>query len=200
MKVTKSDVTQSILYKSMRSFTFKSRGIMIFLTAIFWLTAWFSSIVFLIPAIYFAYRLFNDCVKTLKLSKLAMCELEAEDFSELQKQASNDENRNMFGIVTDHGIIVNTAFIPYESIETLRFMPKKWRWDGVLLGFGLRSSPAYLSVTYSINTPSGKKTNKKLKNLPTNRDISKDIEEFAATVTSHPNTKITVHNEYHFVN
>ena len=44
------------------------------------------------------------------------------------------------------------------------------------------------------------KTNKILKNLPTNRDISTDIENFAAEVTARPGTKIAVYNEYHFVN
>lgn len=196
MKISKSDIKQSALYKTMRSLALKSSAVTIIISILSWFGTLFSSILYIIPGVYFTYRLFTDCISALSLSKAALSELETEEFSELQKQAFADENLSMFGVSTDYGIIIGAAFIPYQSITELHYMPKKWRWDAVLLGFGLRSNPAYLSVTYTING----KTNKKLKNLPTNRDISKDIENFTYKVTAKPNTKITVHNEYHFVN
>lgn len=196
MKISRSDIKQSAIYKTMRNRALKNSAVTIFVSAISWFGTLFSCIIYIIPAAYFSYRLWNDCIKALNLTKAALGELESDAFSETQKQAFLDENLSMFGVMTDHGIIVRAAFIPYESIKEMHFMPKKWRWDAVLLGFGLRSTPAYLSITYTVNG----KMNKVLKNLPTNRDISADIEEFTSKVTAHPGTKIAVHNEYHYVN
>ncbi len=196
MKISKKDINQSPLYKAIRARALKDSATTIIISAISWFGAWFSSIIFIIPAVYFSLRLWRDCIKSLSLSKAALAELESEVFTDIQKQAFLDENLNMFGVMTDRGLIVRAAFIPYESINEMRFLPKKWRWDAVLLGFGLRSTPAYLIITYTVN---GKK-NTAIKNLPTNRNISADIEEFTADVTAHPGAKITVHNEYLFVN
>ena len=33
----------------------------------------------------------------------------------------------MFGVSTDKGLIVRSAYIPYESIKEMHFMPKVWQ-------------------------------------------------------------------------
>ena len=198
MKITKKDLKESVLYKSMRTTMIKKNGVLLFLTPVFWLLFWYSSLVFIIPAVYFTYRLIRDLIKGFSISVTTLCELDTEEFADLQKQAAKDENMGMFGIVTDYGLIIHGLFIPYNSIYDLKYEPKKWRWDALLMGFGPFSTPACLTITYAIDTPRGLKMNKKLKNLPTNRDISTDIEEFSALIVSRSKNKISVHNEYHY--
>lgn len=199
MKIAKKDLKQSTLYKSLRNTMIRSNGVLLFITPVFWLLFWYVNIIFIFPAVYFTYRLIRDLIKGFDITVRSLCELDEDEFAILQKQALDDQNRTMFGTVTDQGLIVQGSFIPYNSIYDLNYQPKKWRWDALLMGIGPLSSPATLCITYAIEVPSGLKMNKKLKNLPTNRDISSEIEEFSSLITSRSKNKISVHNEYHFV-